>query len=508
MTTFRTIHTHDVINAGSSAQSKGGLKHALTVLTTAALVCSLPYLIPSLHPYQPWTLADPLPFIGFFQATSTGPQVAEASGGVSSHAALSHAERTLLNFVPEKAQAPKSTPPHDLGATPIVIPPAEIADVKVKIEDPSHAMRAFYRALSRTGQSEKGAITRISHWGDSAIAPDKITAVARILLQKRFGDAGHGFILAAPATRWYHYAGINHKYGNWKLRRITHGGAKDGRYGYGGVRAIGSSKSFTRLAISPGRTIGNRVSRYEIYYLKGPHQGSLSFRVDGKRKPGISAKAPSWRDAVHTIRVPDGNHRLSLQVSGSVSVYGVVLERDVPGVVYDNLGLIGHSAKRLLKAQETHFRSQLAFRKPDLMVLSMGGNTLVRKYWKPERYRAVFTQSVKRFRDARKSASCLVLPPLDHGERVGGTVRTVPRLLEMKTIQREVALKQGCAFYDIFAAMGGKGTMGRWATTRPRLVLHDYAHVTRHGARILGALIYKALLHGFATHLASTNQPP
>ena len=64
-----------------------------------------------------------------------------------------------------------------------------------------------------------------------------------------------------------------------------------------------------------------------------------------------------------------------------------------------------------------------------------------------------------------------MLTPIDHGERYRGRVRTKPDLVKMVGVQREVALKAGCAFYSIFEAMGGEGTMGRWYKERPPLVL-------------------------------------
>src|SRR5215204_271690 len=63
------------------------------------------------------------------------------------------------------------------------------------IDDPSNSMEAFNAALARSEGKEKGAITRITHYGDSPITNDGITGTTRQLLQERFGDSGHGFIL-------------------------------------------------------------------------------------------------------------------------------------------------------------------------------------------------------------------------------------------------------------------------------------------------------------------------
>jgi hypothetical protein len=45
--------------------------------------------------------------------------------------------------------------------------------------------------------------------------------------------------------------------------------------------------------------------------------------------------------------------------------------------------------------------------------------------------------------------------------------------------------------------MGGQGTMGRWYEAEPRLVSADFIHPMPAGAKIVGNLLYQALLDGF-----------
>ncbi len=57
------------------------------------------------------------------------------------------------------------------------------------LSDPKHELDHFYSALTQ------GGTIRILHYGDSPTTGDLITADARAMLQKQFGDAGSGFIL-------------------------------------------------------------------------------------------------------------------------------------------------------------------------------------------------------------------------------------------------------------------------------------------------------------------------
>lgn len=108
----------------------------------------------------------------------------------------------------------------------------EKSDEKCRVQ----AMTPFYRALEKTAKKEKGAVTRVGHFGDSLITADTITATVREQLQKRFGDSGHGFIYIAKPWHWYMHQGVFHQASEgWKINRVTFPTAPDGLYGYGGV---------------------------------------------------------------------------------------------------------------------------------------------------------------------------------------------------------------------------------------------------------------------------------
>ena len=89
--------------------------------------------------------------------------------------------------------------------SPIVVPHGKPAASGPLLDDSAGVLDAFYRALRRTGNREPGAVTRIVHYGDSPTTADLITGDVRALLQARFGDAGHGFILPAKPWAWYQH---------------------------------------------------------------------------------------------------------------------------------------------------------------------------------------------------------------------------------------------------------------------------------------------------------------
>ena len=72
-------------------------------------------------------------------------------------------------------------------------------------------------------------------------------------------------------------------------------------------------------------------------------------------------------------------------------------------------------------------------------------------------------------------------------------------------MQQRVARDNGCAFFNMFAAMGGAGTMARWHAGKKHLVGADLTHPNAEGAETVGVLIYEALIDGYAKYRARTS---
>ena len=127
------------------------------------------------------------------------------------------------------------------------------------IIDPDNAMDFFNAALSRTDRKERDAITRITHYGDSPITNDGITGTTRQLMQERFGDSGHGFILIDRPWAWYGHQAITFSSGGgWSNGSLMNPRTRDGELGLGGVAFFSNGAgSYARFAPAPtGSTAG------------------------------------------------------------------------------------------------------------------------------------------------------------------------------------------------------------------------------------------------------------
>jgi hypothetical protein len=63
----------------------------------------------------------------------------------------------------------------------------------------------------------------------------------------------------------------------------------------------------------------------------------------------------------------------------------------------------------------------------------------------------------------------------------------------MFNVQRKVAQAAGCAFWSAFDAMGGSGSIVRWASYKSPLAWADLLHLSGTGLEIIGNLLSDAI---------------
>jgi hypothetical protein len=110
-------------------------------------------------------------------------------------------------------------------------------------------------------------------------------------------------------------------------------------------------------------------------------------------------------------------------------------------------------------------------------------------------YNATMKVVLEQAKRAVPTASCLVVAAMDRARQVEDGMITVPVIPLIVEEQRKVAHEVGCAFWNTFEAMGGRGSMARWV--RRELGQADLTHPTGAGAERLGNWLYAALLEGF-----------
>jgi lysophospholipase L1-like esterase len=402
-----------------------------------------------------------------------------------------------------------TSPTEPTASEPTFPPYPGHSDDVVPVEEPIESIEAldyYYGKLTLTDLGVGGAITRASQWGDSVIGGDGLTEAIRQRMQRRFGDSGHGFHALGRYSRWYNHHGVGFKERrDWKTCLIIFKCESDRRYGYGGVSSVSRGQ-----ALSTWRTIdeefGRSVSRFELWYQKRPDGGGFEIRVDGRIERIVDARAAEVSDDVETLSLADGAHVIDVAAlaKGVARGYGVVLERDVPGAVWDELALIGSFTQRLDYQDPEHIAGQIQRRNVDLMVFMFGGNDLGRESHDLKHttlpYEQEYARVIRKFRAGKPEASCMIMSLTDHARRVNGAIVTRPMVGRLVEAQRKVAMMSGCAFFDTYAAMGGAGAVALGRKSKPPLAAPDLRHPTRAGQQRIGTLLYHAMMRGYADY--------
>jgi lysophospholipase L1-like esterase len=353
------------------------------------------------------------------------------------------------------------------------------------IEDPSgHALDSFYASLDAGGR------TAVVQFGDSHTASDAYTGRLRHVLQKKYGDAGRGFVL--PGLPFAGYMAEDVLYGSvgpWRaengLYRTSHG-----PFGMAGFRVhTESANASAWVGTCATCESGKSASRLEVMVRKTENGGQLAVQIDDGAWHMIDTRS----EGGYSTAVPDGAHRITVRPvgDGTVDVIGMVMERDRPGVVVDSLGVVSARAAHLCSWDWKDLGPQLAARDPRLVILAYGTNE-VDLGTSPAELEKEITDLVERVKQAAPETAVLVLGPPDMNRWTAGSWRTPSNLPAIVDAERRGAFAAGAAFFDQYTAMGGANVMDRLFAQG--LASRDRVHMSGRGYQLAADLLLDQLI--------------
>jgi lysophospholipase L1-like esterase len=419
--------------------------------------------------------------------SSVGKPVAKptAKAGATSTAAKTTTASTA-HVVRRRIVIPKAPPvaakvratAHDGVFTKI----ASGADIPV---ENAAALVPFFELLYRHQKGEIPGPVRILHYGDSHTAADEWTGDLRSRFQEKFGDGGSGYSFAGRP--WNGYRRLDVRTGstrNWHTDGLV-GRQGDGVYGLGGVSMTTAKPHESVYLLADGQ-------EFELFYLQQPGGGDVQIYDNGNAIERISTQGPEEPGYFHYETTP-GQHKLEVETldRSPVRLFGWVAE-NATGVTYETLGINGASASIMLDWNEPVLKSNIQRRNPSLIILAYGTNEAGRKDWTVESYQAMFETLIARIRDAAPTATIMVIGPPDRYIRTRKGWITMENVDTIVEGQRQAAIATGCAFWDLRAKMGGKGSMQQWVTAG--MAQYDHVHFTGTGYKVLGDAVFRDLM--------------
>ncbi|WP_170864609.1 lipase [Aquimarina spongiae] len=353
---------------------------------------------------------------------------------------------------------------------------------------------------------------RILHYGDSQIEGDRITAYLRNRLQHMYGGSGPGFIpllpvyrqisaIVEPSENWERYAFFDptkkkfshRKYGAYlSVSRFTEYQKKlpDS--------AVLDSLPIIKASVTIGKS-KKTYAKFRRFTDIGLHYGNCNVPIkisvynEGELIQQDSL-IPDGRYHQYKIRTLTTPTNLKIELEGKVSAdfYGLTLDGG-SRVQIDNIAMRGASGTIFARANATTYSRMVRQLKPKIVIMQYGGNTMpyLKDSTDVDKYANRIKTQVNWIRRRAKNANFIFIGPTDMCLPVNGKMETYPLLPYLNTKLMETCLSNDVAYWSMYDAMGGKGSMELWV--EEKLTAKDYMHFTWKGTKIISELFFTAL---------------
>lgn len=359
----------------------------------------------------------------------------------------------------------------------------------------------FFAALESADTSKVGVV----HYGDSQIEEDRITAVLRQRLQERFTGNGVGLI---PLHQSVQTHTIGQTTSIEPQRYMVYGPATWRRASdqYGPMGQVAIIDTIITLRTMP-RSQTARLS--PAHYcnrltLLTHSRHTIKASLQGQKQTIIPNNEPLQTTLFH---LKDSTTQVRLRIEGKGEIYGIVLDSPT-GVNVDNIPMRGCSGTIFTAINARQLQHYFSTNRTSLIILQYGGNSVpaLHSEKRIQDYLNSLTRQIHYLQRLAPHAAILFIGPSDMSTRLKGKWQTYPVLPEFEERLSKAVTQAGAAYWSMFDAMGGEGSMLQWRQTG--LAGSDYIHFTRKGAEKMGEMLYQALMAGYDYYHWRTAPPP
>lgn len=348
----------------------------------------------------------------------------------------------------------------------------KIPDGIIEFEDFSsngQYLKSFFQKIDSINVI--GHPIRIGFFGDSFTECEILTADLRQQLQQIYGGTGGGFVpLRLESAGPSPLADIHQS--NFTGYSII---SKKGKIEYQGISGryfLGRNNASFSMTCNSYRPYTKKAKVAHLYFTPLNSVNVIAYK---STKPDTTHYEASPSLKMMELKGDVASVTYSFIHTDSMIVYGVGFDSE-KGINLDNLSIRGNSGISLNNISTRKLKEFNALRPYDLIILEYGLNAFSAEGnfdWYKKRMIAV----VNRMKSAFPNAQIILMGMSDKGEMVDGEVVTCARLPEFIEMQRQIARQTGICFWNTFQAMGGEGTMARWAVGEHSLAAKDFTHI-------------------------------
>jgi len=194
---------------------------------------------------------------------------------------------------------------------------------------------------------------------------------------------------------------------------------------------------------------------------------------------------------------------------GEFTLTGVLLENGMPGISVHGVGVNGASVPSYLRCDD--FERDLNLIRPDLVIFGIGINDAAGTDFDVENFKRNYDGLIHIIKQVNPNCALLFVTNNDsykyvrvRKKRGHYEVNTNGFLVEKAFL--ELGKKHNAAVWDQFDVMGGLYSMRNWENAG--LAQKDKVHFTSDGYKLIGDLLYNALISRYIDHVKATAKQP
>lgn len=376
----------------------------------------------------------------------------------------------------------------------------------------------FFGELSQLSADKK--LIRIMHYGDSQIEGDRITSYIRNQLQLKFGGLGIGLfpvVTNNPASNsyvfdvsdnWIRFSPVQNSLesqtGNKFGALINYSRIDKPSNLFGKTKELDAWIDLKRANISFSQA--QRFQQCRIFYgfNKTPMMVQVKQNqtiVDAEIVPSsVGLKQLRWR-----FNNPVHNLSISFKTDESPNVYGIALD-GLEGLAVDNIPLRGSAGLEFTRIDLNFLKQFYQLLNVKLLILQFGVNVVPNVIENYTYYENNFLRQIEALKKACPFLTIIVIGVSDVSRNGDNGYESYPNVIKIRDAQKRAAFASGCAFWDMYEAMGGHNSMPSWVYANPPLAQKDFVHLSPIGAKIIGELFYRSFIQEYDRFIKSRNK--
>jgi lysophospholipase L1-like esterase len=358
----------------------------------------------------------------------------------------------------------------------------------------------FFEKLYQLETKQEGDI-RIAYFGDSMTDGDLIVQDFRKAMQTQFGGEGVGFVSITSESASSR-SSISHQYsGNWKIQSYLNVKRPIKPFGVNGhVFFANDTLSDTWVRYKAGFGMHtSQLNNPTLFYGNSSNKtGEMLIKI-GKDTLIKKLNTEKQLNALAISTTNLKSFKAVFKQADSIPIYGFNFD-DGKGVHVDNFSNRGNSGLPISTFNTNlmkQFQERLDY---DLIILHYGTNVLNYGTYNYNWYEKGMTRVVNHIKECFPGVTILVISTADKATKYELEMKTDSAVVPLTLAQRKYAVQSKAGYFNLYEAMGGEGSMAKWAEEVPPMANKDYTHFNYKGAQKVAGLLYDQIQTGYAQY--------